>query len=53
MLLDEVFDNITRTKKIWVRKDGELKKVTKDLAPPADMHKQLKPMFPIKSPRYE
>lgn len=53
MLLDEVFDNIAITKKVWVRQDGTLKKVSKDLPPPDDIHKQLKPMFPIKSPRYE
>ena len=53
MLLDEVFNKIARTKKVWVRKDGTLKKVTKDLPPPVDMHSQAKPMFPIKSPRYE
>ncbi len=53
MLLDEVFDSIVRTKKVWVRKDGNLKKVSEDLPPPVDMHKQNKPMFPIKSPRYE
>jgi len=53
MLLDEVFDSIVRTKKVWVRKDGTLKKVSKDLEPQPDMHKQHKPMFPIKSPRYE
>lgn len=53
MLLDEVFDNVARTKKVWVRKDGNLEKVTKDLPPPEDNRSQPRPMFPIKSPRYD
>ena len=53
MLLDEVFDTVKRIKKVWVRKDGQLRKVDREVGPQRDLPKLLKPMFPIKKPRYD
>jgi hypothetical protein len=52
MLLDEVFDTVKRIKKVWVRKDGQLSKVDREVVPQPDLPKLPKPMFPIKKPRY-
>jgi hypothetical protein len=53
MLLDEVFDTVKRIKKVWVRKDGQLSKVGREVGPQPDLPKLPKPMFPIKKPRYD
>jgi len=52
MLLDEVFDTVKRIKKVWVRNDGQLHKVDREVGPQPDLPKLPKPMFPIKKPRY-
>ena len=52
MLLDEVFDTVKRIKKVWLRKDGQLSKVDREVGPQPDLPKLTKPMFPIKKPRY-
>lgn len=51
MLLDELFSAVSLTKKAWVRRDGNLKLVTKKIASP-DLSKTEKPLFPISKPRY-
>lgn len=51
MLLDDVFKTVKRINKAWVRKDGELRLVKKDVLD-KDMSEQDKPLFPISKPRY-
>jgi len=53
MLLDEVFDTVKRIKKVWVRKDGQLEKVDREIVQHRDLPKLTHPMFPIKKPRYD
>ena len=53
MLLDEVFDKVKRIKKAWVRKDGKLIKVDREVSLTRDLPQLSHPMFPIKKPRYD
>lgn len=53
MLLDEIFNQVKRVKKVWVRKDGQLTKVERDTSVPKEAPKLTHPMFPIKKPRYD
>jgi hypothetical protein len=53
MLLDEVFEGVKRIKKVWVRKDGQLAKVAREVGPQRDLPQLPKTMFPIKKPRYD
>lgn len=52
MLLDEVFERAVRTKKVWMRRDGQLRQVTRRVRQDSNDGGDARPMFPIKSPRY-
>lgn len=52
MLLDEVFERAVRTKKVWVRRDGQLRQLTRRVQQDKHSGDGPRPMFPIKSPRY-
>lgn len=51
MLLDEIFEGVSRTKKVWVRADGQLRLVTTNVKVASDSVPG-KPLFPISKPRY-
>lgn len=53
MLLDEIFNNIKHTKKVWVCKKGKLQKIEKDAAVTKDQLKKPATMFPIHKPRQD
>jgi hypothetical protein len=53
MLLDEIFDQSKRIKKAWVRRQGQLTKVEKEITAPKEAPKLTHPMFPIKKPRHD